>query len=74
MCETTAADECLDVYSVSVCLYGAGCSVRGKGGAKKTRVRIIIILWFPEGHGFSPMGPWAEKKRAKITFTRDHHE
>lgn len=41
---------------------------------KKTRVRIIIMLRFPEGHSFSPMGLWAEKKRAKITFTRDHHE
>jgi len=73
MCETTAADERLDIYSVSVCLNGAGCSDKGRG-EDKTRVRIIIMLWFPEGHGFSPMGPWAEKKRAKITFTRDHHE
>jgi len=44
------------------------------GVEMKTRVRIIIMLWFPEGHGFSPMGFWDEKKRAKITFTRDHHE
>jgi len=45
--------------------------VRDEGGRRK---RIIIMLWFPEGHGFSAMGLWAEKKRAKITFTRDHHE
>lgn len=42
---------------------------------ENTRVRTtIIMLRFPEGLGFSPMGLWAEKKRAKITFTRDHHE
>lgn len=55
------------------CVFAEG---KERSEAKKTRVRMIIIitLRFPEGRGFSPMGLWAEKKKAKITFTRDHHE